>query len=241
MPARIDNGDEFPGTIADRVYSDEFLSGLAKKFNFDLKDKVRSQLRHMAHVYIADLRDDSSEDWHKEQRKRYRRLGHATSRFAEFVKEFEDDDIASHLFMAARATLNEILLSDELLLIAARQKMSHNRFLYRHLMNLLDLLALTAAQKAKSHALPRGPKRNSGLQSITMHAIALWSVDFGRKFTVDYHKGTGLTEAFQFMRALINPLDDVTNTQIITAMRDAIGDWRSGLTKARKSRAKPGT
>ncbi|MGH7075642.1 MAG: hypothetical protein ACREFD_15800 [Stellaceae bacterium] len=213
MPARIDNGNEFPGDIANRAYSDEFLTELAKRFRFDLSDEVKKELRHMAHVYIANLRGDNGEDWEREQRKRYRRLEKATLRFAKLVKEFEDDDIASDLFMAARATQNEKLVSD--VLIAAQRKMSHNRFLYSHLMNLLELLAVTAEEKIKSHALPRGPKRNLGLQSITMHAIALWSVDFGRKFTVDYHKGAGLTEAFQFMRALIDPLDDVTDKQIM--------------------------
>jgi hypothetical protein len=230
MPARIDNGNEFPGAIVDRVYSNEFLTGLAKRFNFNLTDEVKNELRHMAHVYIANLRGDSSEDWDKEQRRRYRGLKNATSRFAKLVKEFENDDIASHLFMTALATRNETLLSDKL--IAAQREMPHNRLIYRHLMNLLDLLTLTAELKTKFHIARRGPKRHSGFHSITMHAIALWSVDFGRKFTVDYHKGSGLTEAFQFMRALIDPLDDVTDTQIITAMRDAIRNWRSRVTKA---------
>lgn len=233
--ARIDQENEFPGDIADRVYSDEFLAGLGKKFNLNLTIEVRRELHRMAQIYIANLRLGTDDSWDRTQRRRYRQLKSAASRFAKTIKAFEDDDIASHLFMTVRVMENEALLGDKL--ISAQRNMPHNRTIYPHIMNLIDLIGEAAECKVKEFIFPRGPKGNPGLHSMTMHAIALWQVDFGRRFTVDYHKGSGLTDAFQFMRALIDPLDDVSDQQIITAMRHAIKLWRDGE-KRRSSRPK---
>lgn len=72
--ARIDNGDVRPRTLADRVYSNEFLARLATRFKFELTSAVERELRHMAFVYIVHRRDDGSEDPWRRERKRFLKL-----------------------------------------------------------------------------------------------------------------------------------------------------------------------
>lgn len=44
-----------------------------------------------------------------------------------------------------------------------------------------------------------------------------------RQFTVDYHQGSGLTEAFAFVNLVVAQIDSaITETEIITAMRTII-------------------
>jgi hypothetical protein len=233
MRARIDDGKKDPRELADRVYSDKFLAGLAKRFAFDLAEhNAAYELRRMAFSYIA-LRRDDGDDWQEEQRTRYRRLRTAVTSFAELVKTFEDDDIATELFLTGHGQAHQGVASDEL--IASQKDETRNDLLYRHLRGLLDLLGETAQRKIASYKGTRGPRRNDGLEAIVMKAFVFWTADLKRRFTLDYHKGAGLTEAFQFLRALIDPLDDVTDQQIISTMRRQIALQRGGWEK----RAKP--
>jgi hypothetical protein len=232
MHARIDDGKKDLRDLADRVYSDGFLAGLAKRFAFDLAEhNAAYELRRMAYSYIA-LRRDSGDDWQDEQRTRYRRLRTAISGFAELLKTFEDDDIATDLFLTGQWKADQGFASDEL--IASQKGKTRNDLLYRHLLGLLDLLDATAQRKIASYKGTRGPRRNDGLEAIVMKAFVFWKMDLKRRFTVDYHKGAGLTEAFQFLRALIDPLDDVTDQQIISTMRRQIALQRGGWEKRAK-------
>jgi len=69
---------------------------------------------------------------------------------------------------------------------------------------------------------PRGRSKNMALANLVIHAADFWEMDLKRRFRIDYHKGAGLTPGFEFVKALLKPIDDVTDTQIITAMRTEI-------------------
>ncbi len=67
-----------------------------------------------------------------------------------------------------------------------------------------------------------GRPKNQGLHLSIGYIGRFWERRLGRKYTVDHHGGQGLTEAFEFTKRLLTPLDDIDDVQIITAMRTEI-------------------
>lgn len=70
-----------------------------------------------------------------------------------------------------------------------------------------------------------GRPRNVGLQRFTEYMELIWSDELGRHFTVDYHKGSGTTLAFEFVRDMISPVASPTDSEIISAMRFVISEF----------------
>ena len=74
------------------------------------------------------------------------------------------------------------------------------------------------------------------LQNLVIHAADFWELDLKRRFRIDYRKGAGLTPGFDFVKALLKPIDDVTDKQIITAMRTVIKLRRVPVLQRRRAR-----
>jgi len=74
------------------------------------------------------------------------------------------------------------------------------------------------------------------LQNLVIHAADFWELDLKRRFRIDYHKGAGLTLAFEFVKALLKPIDEVTDTQIIAATRTEIKLRRLPAMQKRQAR-----
>ena len=89
-------------------------------------------------------------------------------------------------------------------------------------MRLLD----NAADKGIEDFAPeRGRKRNYPVENFVRRAHYIWVKMLGRPFTVDYHKGSGLTPAFDFVYYLLHHLDDnIPENGIVTAMRKVIAE-----------------
>jgi hypothetical protein len=236
MPSQVDSGNEPHHAIAKRIYSHEFLNQLAKTFNFDLdKHNARYELRKIAEAYIVGCRNDG-EKLQKELRHRYRQLSGAISDFAGRLNKSDDyDDIATEMHRVAIFSPLEASYMDDV--IVAQKARGDTEFLHRHLLNLLELLTVTAKHRIKFYEGTRGRRKNRGLQAVIMKGHQFWAFDLDRKFSIDHHHGTGLTDAFQFVRALIEPFGDrITDTQIITAMRAEISrHGPAGLRPNRKA------
>tara|TARA_R100000005_G_scaffold91812_1_gene64561 strand:+ start:1503 stop:2147 length:645 start_codon:yes stop_codon:yes gene_type:complete len=67
-----------------------------------------------------------------------------------------------------------------------------------------------------------GRPRNKGLQGFTEYMWMLWADELGRPFTLDYHRGSGTSQAFQFVNDMLAPAYDATESEIINAMRYVI-------------------
>lgn len=55
----------------------------------------------------------------------------------------------------------------------------------------------------------------------------LWTYELRRPFTLDYHKGSGTSPAFQFVKDMIARAHEATESEIISAMRYVIA--KTGL------------
>jgi hypothetical protein len=94
------------------------------------------------------------------------------------------------------------------------------------LLRLLELTKATSAWHAQKMASRSGRRANLGLHELARKAAEFWIEVLHEPFTLDYHEGAGVTRAFEFVKALVTPLDDVTDKQIVTAMRAQIAARR---------------
>jgi hypothetical protein len=214
---------ERPKNAAQRLYSDDFLTRLGTRFGFDgLEPELALELRRSARFYLAH-REQSKADGVNTDRQEYRALQKAALKFIEIIEAAQDDsDIATDMYITARNLKpgdNPFGITD----LPESQIEGRNDRHYRHLLVLTRLLVEAIKHQGDVVKLPSGPRKNVALESLVQSASYFWSRYLGRKFTVDYHQGSGLTEAFQFVRTLLEPFGDIIgDRQIITAMRAEI-------------------
>lgn len=235
MRARIDDGQN-PSAIAEKAYNNEFLSALGAEFEFNACDqKFAHELRHIAHVYILNRRPDDFDKRQKSARKSYQEFLKVTDAFLNWLrKSYGHPDfynIATEMLMMANARRepqpqnNFPGLTDHL-----KRVESH----YRELLRLTELLQATVIRRIKKSKRKPGPKSNEALGFFIIGCSEFWTHQLGRKFTIDYHKGAGLTQAYKFVRMLLEPLDNVPEKDIVTAMRAE----KSQLPKSKSRNAK---
>jgi len=223
--ARADDGSKWPRRIAERIYSHQFLSGLKERFGFNaLEPQMTEQLRDIAFRYVFFRREENQPEYRKRGRREYLKLQKATADYLVLLKQHEKRDIASDINLVASIDSKWDDLRDYPQLVGRRR---HNARAYVHtLLRLLELTKATAAWHAQTMASRSGRHANLGLHELARKAAEFWIEVLHRPFTLDYHEGAGVTRAFEFVKALVTPLDDVTDKQIITAMRAQIAARR---------------
>lgn len=221
MRARIDPGDDHdPSAIAEMAYDDEFLSTLTAKFKFDARDPtLADELRHIARIYIVDRRLEELDGRPTRVRKSYREFLKVTDAFLIWLKKsYEHPDfynIATEiLFVAGR---REPEPQNDFPGLTDHQKRVEAH--YRELLRLTELLRATLSRRISLLKPKPGPKPDETLRHFVIGCSEFWTHQLGRKFTIDYHKGAGLTQAYEFVQMLLEPLDNFSEKDIVTAMR----------------------
>ncbi len=214
--ARADTGTERPKQIVDRIYSDAFLSELHRAFGIEPFTAERAgQIRRLGTRYILGRRMENQANLLKSDQRKYLDLQKATETFLALLREYDEEDIGADMKLAAHQ------------LGWPNPETNNPQGHCRQLLRLLDLLRAATIRQRKYLASRGGRPKNFGLEDLTRLAADFWAVELGRRFTVNYHQGEGLTSAFEFIKALVTPLDDVTDQQIITAMRAEIAKRHS--------------
>ena len=94
--------------------------------------------------------------------------------------------------------------------------------LFHDLSRLLNVLEFGLDEEINFGLRKSGPRVNLGLETMAMQVSQFFKVELnGRPFTIDQHKPFKATQAFDFVKALVDPLDDVTQNEIITVIRSA--------------------
>lgn len=224
--ARVDDGVEHPRVIAERVYSDQFLSRLRADFGFDALDPdIAAQLRDIAFRYIVGRRAENQPADRKTSRRQFLALKKATKRYLALLAQHQKQDLASDIHLAMSLEFAE-KQTPNIPRIAGSRRFDGNAYL-QALIRLLELIGRTASWHAGFLETKGGRPKNLGLEQLTQKAAEFWRTQLNRRFSVDYHQGTGVTAAFKFIRALVEPLDDISDRRIVTAMRAQIATRRA--------------
>ncbi len=126
-------------------------------------------------------------------------------------------DLAANLLMLDEERLKRLLSREEFLRV--------ERF-YADSVEMLSLMVAAVEHHARNR-LPgkRGPKTDEALYSFIEYLREFWRWTLGRRFTVDYHKGAGLSHAYLFIEDAIAPLDKVSSVRIVNMMRRVIAEF----------------
>lgn len=211
-----------PGTIV----TERFVAELSERFQIDLEPSVLiDELKSVARRYALDQRIFSDQTTERYLRANYQKLRAETKRFRALLLASEYEDLETDLYWAAYHKIEPESDTDIPVIDRAKGKPgSHYLAELEHLLALVE----SATELAITRFSPvKGRKRNYPLENLVRRLAYLWSDMLNRKFSVDYHQGAGLTEAFAFVSFFIAELDTTTTeteteTEIVTAMRTVV-------------------
>jgi hypothetical protein len=212
--------------VANRAYSEEFLISLGRKFKFDARrPDLAEDLRDMAMRYLVARHNEDNSEYIRKSRKQFQALALHTHKFILELSDWEDRDLAGDMARAARIN-REPRPATNFPELSEHQRNRGNAY-YKELMRLLNLLEATAQMRHKpltGHRASR--KQNDPLVWFVAKIEDFWVQIPGNRFTVDYHRGSGITDAFRFVRELVKPIDTISDKHIVTVMRTVIAARR---------------
>jgi len=219
MPVRKGTETDLPASLIRRIYDAAFFSEIARQFKFDTENpETIAAINRMGISYLISRQ---LEDWHDpvDQRKRLKKLESEIHRFLATLEKSQDLEIPQLMYFSALKSGQPRPQTNFPSLTAHQQTQSGEPYA-RELLRLLTILENGIADAAKMAAPKRGPKPNLGLESLAFQAAEFFASQ-NRPFTIDAHKPFQATEAFDFVKMLVQPLDDISDDNIVTAIRGA--------------------
>ncbi len=223
MRARIDTGSDNPAALINVASSDTFLTALDRQFHLESgESEIRRELNNIGRHYLILRRSENDREMRREMRRQYAQLAKQTGNFLKILRDAPQDDIASCLYMTA-LRLGEGMPATIFPELSEHEQRHSGEPYFRELIRLSELLEKSALEQVNYFRERPGPKINSGLEYLVRHVASLFLTALNRPFTIDHHKPIAASEAFDFVSALIAPLDDVSDTEIMTAIRTEQG------------------
>lgn len=216
MRARVDADDARPIDIVQGIYTPEFLEKLGQRFNFDgTAPEIAARIARMGFNYIVARRQEDTSDLVQSLR-HARGLKRSLHAFQYALKSDRDLHLPD---VMAMGTVHANIASGA----ASGDKFDTNGdVLFQELSRLLDILGFGLKEEIELNLRKPGPRINLGLEIMAMQVSQFFKTELnGRPFTIDQHKPFKATQAFDFVEALVSPLDDVSQNEIITAIRSA--------------------
>ena len=153
--------------------------------------------------------------------KGYKQLKKKVSDFRAFLERPEYVDLASDLYLAALHK-NEPAPETDFSEITDFERTRGEPYLLE-LRRLLSLLEHATELALDNSTVPKGRKPDYPLLGLIRRLAYVWAELLKQKFSIDYHKGSGLTPAFQFVSLVVQKIvPDVREEQIVTAMRSIV-------------------
>lgn len=205
----------------------EFFANLSQQFGFDSGDeRIMRELRALFRRYPLDKRvlGDNSDE--QALRKRYQTLKQETERFRALLSSSEYEDLESDLSIAALHE-NDRAADPDIPVIGGSEARKGGAYL-ADLDYLLSLLSVAADLGSERFAPVKGRRRNFALENTVRRIAYLWSDIVDRPFTLDYHQGSGLTPAHEFVETIFAELDpEITEEDVKTSMRRIVAERNS--------------
>lgn len=206
----------------DNIITEQFVAEISTRFEIALETSTLvDELKQIVRRYAVDLRVFNDEATERTVRSNYQTLKSEVERFRALLSAPEYEDLETDIYWAARHKIAPV--SDASIPVIGHAQGKPGSSYLVELENLLELLDAAADLGAARFAPVRGRKRKYALETLVRRLAYVWADMLGRQFTVDYHQGSGLTEAFAFVSLVIAEMDSaITEIEIITAMRTII-------------------
>ena len=209
----------------ENILSDSVLDDIADQLGLEpFAEAVRNELCIAVRRYALDQKIFASyESDLKSVGADYKALKKKVSDFRAFLEQPEYDDLASDLYWAALHR-NETAPQTDFPEITDFERTRGEPYLLE-LKRLLSLLEAATDIALDKSAVPKGRKPDYPLLGLVRRLAYVWKELLKQKFSIDYHKGSGLTPAFQFVRLVVQRvIPDIRETEIVTAMRTIVAE-----------------
>ena len=204
---------------------DSILDDIARQLELGpFAADVRNELRIAVRRYALDQKIFGT---YKNELKSvgadYKALKKKVSDFRAFLEQLEYSDLSSDLYWAALHK-NEPAPKTDFPEVADFERTRGEPYLLE-LKRLLSLLEDATDIALDNSAVPKGRKPDYPLLGLVRRLAYVWTELLKQKFSIDYHKGSGLTSAFQFVSLIVRRvIPDVRETEIVTAMRKIVSE-----------------
>lgn len=209
-------------TNASADLPEAFIRELGARFQFDaMQSDLAQELNYIARRYRRDLLlFDNSSDLELD-RTAHRKLREQIESLRQSLSSPEFEALGSEIYLILRTANSETDQISRLPIPSA----AVGDHIQRTLDDFLGLVSVTARNVELRSVPPKGRKPNFALECLVRNVAYLWADILKRPFTLDYHKGSGVTEAFAFVKAIANFVDPETaDTKLITSMRTIISE-----------------
>lgn len=221
--------EDVPDTQAtlkpDDVLADSVVDDVADQLGLEpFSETVRKELRAVTKRYAFDLKIFGTHETNlKSVGADYKALQKKVSEFRAFLEKPEYVDLESDLHWAALHK-NEPAPETVFPEISEFEKTRGKSYMLE-LKRLLLLLESATDLAVEKSALPKGRKPKVVTLNLVRRLAYVWTEQIKQKFSIDYHEGSGLTPAFQFVSLIVHKLiPEVTQTEIVTAMRTVVAE-----------------
>lgn len=204
---------------------DSDLDDIARQLEFEpFVQNVRNELRVAARRYALDQKIFGNyESYRKSVSADYKPLKQKLSEFRAFLERREYVDLASDLYLAALHR-SEPAPETDFPEITDFERTRGEPYLLE-LKRLLSLLEDATDIALNNSAVPKGRKPDYPLLGLVRRLSYVWIELLKQKFSIDYHKGSGLTPTFQFVKLIVQRIiPDIRETEIVTAMRTIVSE-----------------
>ena len=214
-----------PSQEPEVILSDSVLDDIADQLGLEpFAEGVCNELRIAVRRYILDQKVFGTyEDELKSVGADYKELKKKVSDFRTFLEQPEYSDLASDLYLAALHR-SEPAPETNFPEITDFERTRGEPYLLE-LKRLLSLLEDATDIALNNSAVPKGRKPDYPLLGLVRRLSYVWIELLKQKFSIDYHKGSGLTPTFQFVKLIVQRIiPDIRETEIVTAMRTIVSE-----------------
>lgn len=209
-------------TNASADLPEALIRELDARFQFDaLRPDLLRELNYICRRYRRDLLLFERAADLETERAAHRKLREQIESLRQSLTLPEFEALGSEIYLTLRTANSE---TDEISCLPIPNAAVGDHIL-RSLDYFLGLVSVTAQNVELRSAPPKGRKPNFALECLVRNIAYLWADILKRPFTLDYHKGSGVTEAFAFVKAIAGFVDpEITDTKLITATRTIISE-----------------
>lgn len=209
-------------TIVSADLPEAAVRELGIRFQFDaMQPDLLRELNYIARRYRRDLLLFERAADLEPERTAHRKLREQIESLRQSLTLPEFEALGSEIYLTLRTANSE---TDQISRLPIPRAAVGDHIL-RSLDDFLDLVSVSARNVEQRSAPPKGRKPNFALECLVRNTAYLWVDILKRPCTLDYHKGSGVTEAFAFVKAIASYLDpDIAETKLITAMRAIISE-----------------
>ncbi|MEM7004632.1 MAG: hypothetical protein AAF498_02040 [Pseudomonadota bacterium] len=200
------------------------MAELSQDFAFEkYAHLVRIELVEATRRYLRDVELPDNKEAMKQTRDHYKTFGADIDRFLDVLNSMEETQLEEDLFLGFQLGRKSERTDDapQMLKTGVQNGAPFRAELMRQLGNLKS--AAEFGIEKSTH--PKGRERSYTLETLIRRCDYIWTTELGRKFSLDYHANSPISEAGRFVMAVIARIDpEIDEKRIITAMRNVIRD-----------------